>query len=445
MKRSLVCSLSVAFACSLASAEDWPQWQGKNRDGLSGETGLLQEWPAEGPPLAWRVGDLGGGFSAPAIVGGRLYGMSNRGDDEVVWALSEKDGSEIWSSRLGPAFEGQSRPQASEGPGATPTFDDGRLYVVGSAGNIACLSAKDGAIVWQKSFVDDFGGTSPAWAYRESPLIDGDKVIGTPGSNSAMMVALDKRTGETIWQTQMPEQAEAEDTGGRRRRGGSGAAYSSAIAIDFEGQRQYVQFTAKALIGVAASDGRLLWQWDRPASGFGINVTTPYYQDGLVFASSAYNNGGGVAKLTRGADGQISAEEVWFSRNIQNHHGGVAVIDNVPSMEETAETGPATSSAWISERVMCSGMRAIPINDACGKVPWLSRMAASTTAMTPKPRGAEDEMILIKPSPEEYIEVGRFPVPDPSGVHSWAHPVIANGKLYVRDQGDLFCYDIKQR
>lgn len=444
MKRSLVCSLSVAFACSLASAEDWPQWQGKNRDGVSGETGLLQEWPAEGPPLAWRVGDLGGGFSAPAIVGGRIYGMSNRGDDEVVWALSEKDGSEIWSSRLGPAFEGQSRPQASEGPGATPTFDGGRLYVIGSAGNIACLSAEDGAIVWQKSFVDDFGGSAPAWAYRESPLIDGNKVIGTPGTNSAMMVALDKRSGETIWQTQMPEQAEAEDTGGRRRRGGSGAAYSSAIAIDFEGQRQYVQFTAKALIGVAASDGRLLWQWDRPASGFGINVTTPYYQDGLVFASSAYNNGGGVAKLTRGADGQISAEEVWFSRNIQNHHGGVAVIDNVLYGGNGGngtgylvcldfKTGDVLWDEGDSDK---RRVRKGAVAVADGRIYYRNDTEA---------KGAEDEMILIKPSPEEYIEVGRFPVPDPSGVHSWSHPVIANGKLYVRDQGDLFCYDIKQR
>ena len=175
----------------------------------------------------------------------------------------------------------------------------------------------------------DFGGTAPTWAYRESPLVDGAKVIGTPGSNKAMLVALDKLTGNTLWQTQMPDSSGG-DSGGRGGRGGrgggSGAAYSSAIAIDFEGQRQYVQFTAKAVIGVAASDGKLLWQWGRPANGSGINITTPIYQDGKVFAASAYGAGGGLVKLIKDAGGDTKAEEVWFSSSIQNHHGGVVII-----------------------------------------------------------------------------------------------------------------------
>lgn len=439
--------LACATAISNASANDWPQWQGPDRNGVSKETGLLQEWPAEGPALAWKVGDLGGGFSAPSIVGGRIFGMSNRGSDEVVWALSEKDGKELWTTRLGPAYAGQRMSQGSEGPGATPTIDGDRLYVVGDGGDLVCLKVEDGSIVWGKNFVTDFGGTAPNWAYRESPLIDGNKVIGTPGSTSAMLVALDKRTGNTIWKSQMPDSSGGDSgvRGGRGGRGGgSGAAYSSAIAIDFEGQRQYVQFTTKAVIGIAASDGRLLWQWDQPANNFGINVTTPVYHDGMVFATSAYGKGGGVAKLKQGANGQLNAEEVWFSRDMQNHHGGVAIIDGaIYGGNGGNGTGYLVCLDFKTGEILWNegdpGKRRVrkgSVAVADGRIYYRIDTEA---------RGAADEMILIEPSRKEYLERGRFRIPNPSGVHSWAHPVIANGKLYVRDQGNLFCYDIKAK
>ncbi len=310
-----------------------------------------------------------------------------------------------------------------------------------------CLKVENGTIVWQKNLVTDFGGTVPSWAYRESPLIDGDKLICTPGSNKAMLVALDKRTGNTIWQTQMPDASggDSPGRGGRGgRRGGSGAAYSSAIAIDFKGQRQYVQFTTKAVIGVAASDGRLLWQWGRPANGFGINVTTPYYHDGRIFASSAYGTGGGVVELKQGADGQINAEEVWFSRDIQNHHGGVAVIDGALYGGNGGNgTGYLVCLDFKTGEVLWNEgdpdkrrVRKGSLAVADGRIYYRTDTEAART---------EDELILIEPSRKEYLERGRFRVPDPSGVHSWTHPVIANGKLYVRDQGDLFCYDIKAK
>jgi outer membrane protein assembly factor BamB len=442
--------INVLTAGSLlysASAEDWPQWQGPDRTAHSKETGLLKEWPKDGPPLAWRVGDLGGGFSAPSIVGGRLFGMSNRGSDEVVWALSETNGKEVWSTRLGPAYRGQGMQQGSEGPGATPTVDGERLYVIGDAGNLVCLNVPDGTIVWQKNFVTDFGGTAPTWAYRESPLIDGAKVICTPGSNKAMLVALDKLTGNTLWQTQMPDSSGG-DSGGRGGRGGrgggSGAAYSSAIAIDFEGQRQYVQFTAKAVIGVAASDGKLLWQWGRPANGFGINITTPIYHDGMVFAASAYGAGGGLVKLIKDAGGGTKAEEVWFSSSIQNHHGGVVIIDGALYGGNGGNgTGYLVCLDFQTGQVLWNEgdqdkrrVRKGSVAVADGRIYYRIDTEASR---------AVDELILIEPSRKEYIERGRFRIPDPSGVHSWSHPVIANGKLYVRDQGDLFCYDIKAK
>jgi outer membrane protein assembly factor BamB len=427
---TLIGALCWTILLSCARADDWPQWQGPNRNAMSKETGLLKEWPKDGPPLAWRVGDLGGGFSAPSIAAGRIFGMSNRGSDEVVWALSETDGKPLWSTRLGPAYQGQAMPQGNEGPGATPTVDGDRLYVVGGAGNLVCLNVKDGSIVWQKNFVTDFGGAAPNWAYRESPLVDGDKVICTPGGPDATLAALDKLTGKTIWKSQVP--------------GSPGAAYSSIIAIDFDGLRQYVQLTAKTLVGVTASDGKFLWEYRKVANGFGINCSTPVYQDGLVFAASAYNAGGGLVKLSKDANGGIKAEEVYSSRNMQNHHGGMVVIDGALYGGNGGNgTGYLVCLDFQTGEVLWNEgdpdkrrVRKGSLAVADGRIYYRNDTEA---------RGATDEMILIEPSRKEYLERGRFRIPDPSGVHSWSHPVIANGKLYVRDQGDLFCYDVKAK
>ena len=218
----ILMSIGVAFLNTTpVVAADWPQWQGPNRDGKSTETGLLQEWAPDGPPLAWRIDNRGGGDSAPSIASGRIYGMGNRGDEEIVWALSEKDGSEIWVARLGPAFQ-QRASQGKEGPGCTPTVDGERLYVEGLGGNVACLQVTDGKVVWQISMTEAFGGRAPRWSYRESPLIDGDKVICTPGGEDAIIVALNKLTGEAIWKSKLPDSPAGEseasgDSGGGRR------------------------------------------------------------------------------------------------------------------------------------------------------------------------------------------------------------------------------------
>jgi len=217
-------SIGVVFLTTATiEAADWPQWQGPNRDGKSADTGLLKQWPENGPPLVWRNDKLGGGYSAPSIASGRVFGMSNRGDEEVVWALSERDGSEIWVAPLGPAFQQQAS-QGREGPACTPTVDGERLYVEGLGGTVACLQVKDGKIVWQRSLTEDFGGRRPMWSYRESPLVDGDRVILTPGGADAILVALNKLTGETIWKARMsdsPAGASGVPSGFGGGRGGS--------------------------------------------------------------------------------------------------------------------------------------------------------------------------------------------------------------------------------
>lgn len=401
-------------------AADWPQWQGPNRDGKSAETGLLKEWPKEGPALAWKITGLGGGYSGPSIAAGQIFGMSNRGEDEVVWALSETDGKELWIAKLGPAFK-QAWPQGKEGPGCTPTVDGERLYVEGLGGEVACLQAKDGKIVWQCNLQKDFGGRPPNWSFRESPLVDGDKVIVTPGGADATLVALDKATGKPIWKSQVP--------------GNPQAAYSSPIAINFDGQRQYVQLTAKALVGIAAADGKFLWRYDKPANRTGINCSTPMFLDGTVFAASAYGNGGGLTKLSKDDNGGVKAEEVWFSKKMQNHHGGMIVLDGALYGANGGNEGGA---------LVCLDFKT-------GDVLWDGRESSvpkGSLALADGRlyyRAESGTMLLIEPSAKQYTERGRFDQPDRTSQPAWTHPVIANGKLYLRDQDVLFCYDVKAK
>ena len=399
---------------------DWPQWQGPDRNAISKEKGLLKEWPKDGPSLVWKITGLGGGESAPSIAAGRIYGMSNRGNDEVVWALSEKDGKTIWVTRLGPAFQ-QDEPPGKDGPGCTPTVDGERLYVIGLGGDVSCLQVRDGKIVWQRSFQRDFGGEVPIWSFRESPLVDGDKVICTPGGEGATIVALDKLTGKTIWKSQVPDDPKA--------------AYASAIAIDFAGQRQYVQFTAKALVGVAASDGKFLWRYDKPSNNYGINCSTPLYHEGQVFAASAYNNGGGLVKLSKETNGSVKAQEVYFSDKMQNHHGGMILFEG-----NLYGANGGNSGGYL-----------VCLDFKTGNVLWDERRGEKRAAKGSVAfadgrlyyRLEDGTMLLIEPSPKQYLERGRFTQPDRTKLPAWAHPVIANGKLYLRDQDVLFCYNVK--
>jgi outer membrane protein assembly factor BamB len=407
-----------------AVAADWPQWQGPDRNAVSKETGLLKEWLKDGPPLAWKVKGLGGGDSAPSVAAGQIFGMSNRGEDEVVWALSEKDGKELWATRIAPAFQ-QRFPQSKEGPSCTPTVDGDRLYVLGVAGNLACLQVIDGKVLWQTDIAKEFGGKAPMWNYRESPLVDGDKVVCTPGGTNATLVALDKATGKTVWKSAVP--------------GNPGTAYASVIAIDFDGQRQYVQFTNKALVGVAAADGKFLWKYEAPANRMGLNCSTPIHLDGLLFAASAYNTGGGLVKLSKDDSGGVKAAEVYFTRNMQNHHGGMILLDG-----SLYGANGGNEGGYLA----CLDFRT-------GKVLWDERdkpgrkgVKKGSVALADGRvyyRQEDGSMILFEPSPKEYRERGRFEQPERSRLPAWAHPVIANGKLYIRDQDLLLCYDVKAK
>jgi outer membrane protein assembly factor BamB len=400
---------------------DWPQWQGHERNAISKEPGLLQEWPKDGPALAWRINGLGGGDGAPAIAAGRIFVMGAQGDKEALFALSESDGKALWSVPLG-TIPKQRMPQGNAGPGCTPTVDGDRLYVMSMAGEVSCLQASDGKILWQRSLQKDFGAQPLTWSYRESPLVDGNKVICTPGGEGATVVAFDKLTGETIWKSAV--------TGNPR------PAYTSAIAIDFGGKRQYVHFTAKAVMGVSADDGKLLWEYTRVANGPGINCSTPIFLDGHVLAASAYGAGGALLKLKKDAAGEFDAEEVWLSKKMQNQHGGMIVHNGAVFGANGGNEGGS---------LVCLEL-------ASGKVLWDEKehperkVTKGSIALADRRlyyRTESGTVLLLEPNPKEYTERGRFEQPDRTTKPAWAHPVIANGKLYIRDHDLLLCYNVK--
>lgn len=428
MRRRQLIPLIVGVL-SLAAAvrgEDWPRWGGPSRNAVSSETGLLQSWEQEGPPLAWRIKDIGQGMGGIAVSDGRIYTTGDVDGTSWLFALQEANGKQIWKAKIGrggtPGFIFK-----PAGPRSTPTIQDDWIYVLGQYGELVCFTL-GGEEVWRTDYIEDLGGVMPKWGFSESPLIDQDKIICVPGGPQATMVALAKETGKPVWEVQVP-------AGEFNPRYGndSAAGYSSAIVIDFEGIRQYVQFTSTALVGVRAEDGELLWRYDRPANTHRIPCSTPIYQDGLVFASSAYDAGGGAVKLSKTADGGVDAKEVYFSAPMKIHHGGMIVVDG-------ALYGAAGGNG---------GGFLVCLDFQTGDILWRERRAPKGSLTMADNRlylRAEDgTLILIEPNREQFVERGRFEQPDRTIQMAWTHPVIANGKLYIRDQELLLCYDVQAK
>jgi outer membrane protein assembly factor BamB len=391
---------------------DWPQWQGPDRNAISRETGLLKKWPKEGPKLAWKAENLGGGYSGPAVSAGRIFGMSFRDKDEVIWALDEATGKELWSTRIAEAKPAR-RPQGSEGSRCTPTVDGDKLFALGENGDLVCLETATGKERWHKNIVSDFGGNMPDWGYSESPLVDGEKLIVTPGGSDATLIALDKKTGEPIWKSSAPQ-------GGR-------AHYSSVIAADVDGQHEYIQFLQKGVVGVSAADGHFLWQMDQPANRVS-NITTPIYSDHCVFAASAYGVGGALGKI----NSESKPELVYATKKMKNHHGGVVLVDGYLY----GENGGNGETPYL-----------VCLEFKTGNLMWEEAKAGKGSLAYADGclyyRDENGPMLLVEANPKKYVELSRFQQPERSKAKAWTHPVIANGKLYLRDQNVMFCYDVK--
>jgi outer membrane protein assembly factor BamB len=357
------------------------------------------------------------------VSGGKLFLLGTKGNDEYMICLSAKDGTKVWEIKIGSKTGGYPAPKS------TPTIDNGFAYTVSSDGNLVCVNIAKAEITWQKSYKKDFDGKQGSWAYTESPLIDGDWVLGTPGGNSATVVALKKATGEVVWKaavTGLQGKPGGGKKGGGAPRDYSTAGYSSVIVATIDGVKQYVQFIGGGVIGIDAKEGKLLWHYDDPANGT-ANISTPIVRDNFVFAASAYGTGGGLAKITKESDG-FKAEQQYFVKQMQNHHGGLVLVkDHVYGTNNGS--------------LLC-------IEFKTGKIVWDDRCVGKGSVTYADGhlyvRGEKDKVALVEANPAKYVEKGQFTQPDRSKQNAWPHPVVVGGKLYLRDWDSLFCYDVKK-
>jgi len=398
---------AVMATAVLHAASDWPQWQGPDRTRMSKETGLLKEWPAGGPRVIWSANNLGTGYGSMAVAGDRVFVQGARGSNSVVIALNRADGKEVWAKSLGP-IDTRMRTPMGAGPRGTPTVDDDRLYVLTESGDLACLKT-DGSAVWQLNILKAFGGSQLPWLISESPLVDGPHVVVSPGGRGAGIVKLDKMTGKTVWTSK-----ELSDTAG----------YSSITVADVQGVRTYMTFTAQAGVGVRASDGKLMFRYAKAANGV-ANIATPVFFNEKVFFTSGYGAGGGLLALSA-KDGEVVAHELYHTLNMKNHHGGVVVVDGY--------------LYGFNDLILTC------LDVATGNVVWRDRSVGKGSVTYADGHlyiQSENNMVgLAEASSSGYREKGRFDIPD-KGQMSWAHPVISDGRLYVRNQDTLLVYDIK--
>ncbi len=399
------------------STSDWPQWRGPHRDGLSADTGLLQQWGDNGPQLAWKTAGLGPGYSSISIHDGRIFTMGERDAQECVIALNLSDGHELWHTPVGKTGDNGGYP----GPRCTPTTDGDLIYALGTRGDLVCCNAATGKIVWRKNLETDFGGSMMSgWGYSESPLVDGDKLICTPGAKNAMLVALNKKTGAEIWRSSIPE-------------GKAGAGYSSIVISTGAGKKQYVQLVGQGLIGVSADDGKFLWNYNRVANSV-ANIATPIVRDDYVFASTAYDAGSALVKLVPSGDG-VKAQEVYFlpANKFQNHHGGMVLVGDYLYAGHGQKNGFPICIEWKTGHVKWGGDKRGPGQGSAAVAYADGRLYF---------RYEDGTMALIGASPLEYKLYGTFKIPDVKEP-SWPPPVIAGGKLYLREQDALLCYNLK--
>jgi outer membrane protein assembly factor BamB len=403
------CLAAVLCLASPLAAADWPQWRGADRAGHSPDTSILAPWPKDGPKSVWLFKDAGLGYSGFSIVGSRMFTMGARSGTEQAICLDVTNGKELWSAKLGPIYENN----WGNGPRSTPTVDGDHVYALSATGILACLQVKDGKEVWKKDLVKDLGGELQGWGYTESVLVDGDQVVCTPGGQQGTMAALDKKTGKVLWQSKglkVPAQ------------------YSSPIRIEVGGQPQYVQLLMNKVVGVKPGDGSLLWETSFP--GRVAVIPTPVYHQGHVFVTAGYGVGCQMINLKGGKPDVVYEEKI-----ITNHHGGVMEVDG-------KIYGHSDKGGWTCQDFLT------------GKIEWQDEslgkgactVAAGHLVCVDENNGT---VALVKASPAERNEVSRFQMKPQSTKRKkegriWTHPVVVNGRLYLRDQDIIYCYDVRK-
>jgi len=400
--------LGLVFAAS-ALAADWPQWRGPDRNDHSPDKSILAPWPAGGPKQNWVFKEAGLGYSGFSIVAGRLYTMGALDDGEHVVCVDVATGKKLWSARVDDrVYENN----WGNGPRCTPTVAGENIYAVSGNGRLVCLEINGGKVVWSVDFVKDLGGKIQSWGFTESVLVDGDRVVCTPGGSKGTLAALDRRTGKVLWRSKGVEDV---------------AQYSSPLVVTHGGQRQYVQLVTKRLFGVKAETGDLVWQTDFP--GRTAVIPTPIHQDGLVYVTAGYNAGSRQFKLG-GAEPEMTHE----SNKMVNHHGGVILVDG--RLYGHSDRGGWTCQDWKTGEALWQD-RSLG-KGACTYV-------AGHLVCIEEQKGT---VVLIEASPAGWKEKGRFTLSPqtekrkPQG-KIWVHPVVLDGRLYLRDQELIHCYDVK--
>lgn len=414
MRLQTIC-VAIALSCffasqSVAETYEWPQWLGPNRDGITQETGLLQEWPEAGPKLLWMNNDAGIGYSGPAIAGGRMFLMGSRDSIEQLIALDPNTGKELWHADISsPEFEND----WGNGPRGTPTVDGDRVYALSASGTLICASASSGEVIWTVT-MKEFGGEVPYWGYSESPLVDDGLVLVTPGGKEGAIAALDKRTGEVKWRSEGLD---------------DGAHYSSMITATIHGRKQYIQLLPKRLVGVSPDNGELLWETGWP--GRTAVIPTPIVRGSQVYITSGYGMGSKLVTISPEND----VEVVYENKVMKNHHGGVVLVgDQLYGHSDgpgwTCQDFATGKSIWKERRALGKGAIAY----ADGRLYCLGE--------------SDGDVVLIGATPDDWQEHGRFTLTPQTERRKekgriWTHPVIVNGKLYLRDQDLVYCFDIR--
>ncbi|MCH2182747.1 MAG: PQQ-like beta-propeller repeat protein [Mariniblastus sp.] len=409
---ALVVILSAIACYPSAQAEDWLQWRGPSRADRSSETGLLKSWPEEGPKQLWVNDKAGFGYAGFSIQGDKLYTLGLEDDTCFALCLNANTGKEVWRKKIGGKFENR----WGDGPRSTPTIDGKNVYFLTAGGTLACLNAANGKKSWSCE-MSEFGGKVPFWGYSESPLVDGKLVVCTPGGDEGAIVALNKSDGKLVWQT--------EDLT-------TPAHYSSLIVADWGGKHQYIQLLMDQVVGIDSADGSLLWT--SPWEGRTAVIPTPIFKDGTVYVTSGYKVGSKAVQL----NDQNEATEKWFQIDMQNHHGGVILVgDHVYGYSDKA--GWACQDLETGEIVWNQNKREI----RKGAVSYADGLFYHL-------QENDGQVILIKATPDGFEEISRFTLEPQTEQRSpmgkvWVHPVICNGKLYLRDQEFIHCYDLQSK
>jgi outer membrane protein assembly factor BamB len=420
MNRRLFLALALTALPVSAAEPDWPQFRGPKRDGVSPEKGLLKSWPADGPPVAWKAQGVGDGFSSVAVVGDKVVTMGDAGAACYVTAVSRKDGSKLWDAKVGKSGGGGGYP----GPRSTPTVDGDSVYAIGQHGDLVCVALVDGHERWRVNFAKDYKGSSGAWGFAESPLVDGDKLVCTPGGAEATMLALNKKTGKVVWKAFTPD--------------GESAGYSSIMVSRAAGTKQYVTLTSNSVVSFAADTGKFLWRYGATDKRFADNTanipTVVLFDDpDLLFASAGYGRGGALFQVLS-AGGRFNAKEVYWKEELNNKHGGIVRIGEYLYGDED-DRG----------RIWCAEAKT-------GNVMWTrkdSSEGGGSAALTYADgmlyvRYQNGWVALVSADPKAYRPVSTFRVPNGRG-NCWAHPVVVAKKLYVRERDLIWCYDVAQK